>query len=95
MLLMVFRRRACYDYSRSLGGDQELRNYLEACGKGRGRCIPDSGPLNADAGLTIITIMPMQTLNIFFSAFYGHPPAGRATFSVNYEGLYYLHRSLA
>lgn len=67
MMLIVFRLHACSEYSRSLGGDKELKSYLEV--NGRRRYIPESRLLNVDAGLTtliiiIIIIMPMQTLNI-------------------------------
>lgn len=57
---------ACSEYSRTLGGDKELKSYLEECGKGRRRYVPESGPFIVDAGLMIIIIiiMPIQTINI-------------------------------
>lgn len=74
MMLIVCRLHACSEYSRSLGGDKELKSYLEDCENGRRRYIPESRLLNVDAGLTtliiiiIIIIMPMQTLNILWTS---------------------------
>lgn len=45
---MVLRRRACSEYSRTLGGDKELKSYWEDCGYKRRRYIPESAPLNVD-----------------------------------------------